>query len=166
MVNLLGGFTGWWKLMKSDFDLLNLFWSWKQYSKNIENIEKNQNFAGYRTGSAIPIILVFILHFFPRETNDKIFKKIQKSHNFGPFWAKSFPKFGQNWIFLEKRALSVFKYSNYLPPCKKLEKTNEPFLRKILNWQCDRQQWFCRTISRLGVQFGILWLKPILPKKW
>ena len=31
-------------------------------------------------------------------------------------------------------ALSVFKYSNYLPPCKKLEKVNESFLRKVLNY--------------------------------
>ena len=38
--------------------------------------------------------------------------------HFGPFLAK----FGQKGIFLEKRALSVLKYSNYLPSCKKSEK--------------------------------------------
>ena len=138
----MGSFSGWRKLMRSDFDLLSLFRSWKQYSKNIENIEKNQNSARYGIGSAIPItILIFILHFLPRETNDNIFKKIHKNHNLGRFWAL-FPKFRQKWIFLEKRALPVLRYSNYLPPCKKLEKSNEPFLRKVLNWQWDRQMWF------------------------
>ena len=33
---------------------------------------------------------------------------------FAQIWAK--------WIFLEKRALSVVKYSNYLPSCQKSEK--------------------------------------------
>ena len=53
--------------------------------------------------------------------------------HFGPF----FPEFWQKWIFLGKRVLSVFKYSNYLPSCKKSEKTIEPFLRKMPNWQTD-----------------------------
>ena len=56
------------------------------------------------------------LHFrlFSGKLNDKNFQKIQKTifwGHFGPF----LPKFGQKWIFLEKRALSVFKYSDYLP---------------------------------------------------
>ena len=38
--------------------------------------------------------------------------------HFGPFLVK----FGQKGIFLEKRALSLLKYSNYLPSCKKSEK--------------------------------------------
>ena len=37
-------------------------------------------------------------------------------------------------------ALSVFKYLNYLPLSQKAEKTNERFLRKILNCWTDRQQ--------------------------
>ena len=41
----------------------------------------------------------------------------------GPFWAL-FPKFGRKRISLEKRALSVFKYFNYLPSCKNSEKAN------------------------------------------
>ena len=47
----------------------------------------------------------------PRKTNDKIFKKIQKKYfgnNLGPF-AQIWPKL----IFVEKRVLLVFKYSNY-----------------------------------------------------
>ena len=50
--------------------------------------------------------------------------------NFSPF----LPKFWRKWIFLQKRALPVFKYSNYLSSCKKTEKTKDPFLRKIPNW--------------------------------
>ena len=50
-----------------------------------------------------------IFHFwsYPGKTKDKIFQKIQKNlfwDYFGPF----FSRFGQKWIFLEKRALSVF----------------------------------------------------------
>ena len=41
--------------------------------------------------------------------------------HFGPF----LPKFVQKSIFLKKRALSVIKYSNYLPTCQKSEKTND-----------------------------------------
>ena len=31
------------------------------------------------------------------------------------------------------------KHSNYLPLCKKSEKTNDPFLRKMPHWQIDKQ---------------------------
>ena len=55
------------------------------------------------------------------------------------FFTDLFPKIWAKWIFLEKRVLSVFKYSNYLLSCKKLEKTNSRFLRKILNRRTDRQ---------------------------
>ena len=48
-------------------------------------------------------------------------------------------RFGQKWIFAEKRALTLFKYSNYSPSCQKSEKTIESFVRKMLNWQMDRQ---------------------------
>ena len=44
------------------------------------------------------------------------------------YFGAIFPKFGKKRIFLEKRALSVFKYSNYLT-----EKTKEPFLGKMQN---------------------------------
>ena len=58
------------------------------------------------------------------------FKKSTKIFwgQFGPFLLK----FGQELIFVEKRALLVFKYSNYLPLCHESEKINEPFLRKLL----------------------------------
>ena len=41
-----------------------------------------------------------------------------------------FPNLDKNEFSLEKRTLSVFKYFNYLPSCKKSEKTNETFLKK------------------------------------
>ena len=61
---------------------------------------------------------------FHWKTNDEIFQT--RKPYFGPFS----PKFGQKCIFLEKKALSVFRYSNYLPSCQKSETTIEPFLRK------------------------------------
>ena len=59
--------------------------------------------------------------------------------------------------FAQKMALAVFKYSNYLPRCKKSVKTNNPFLIKMPNcwWtdkQTDREPWFYRTLHRTGVQ--------------
>ena len=63
---------------------------------------------------------------------------------FGPF----IPKFGQKWIFLETRALSVFQYSNYLPLCKKSEHTNDPFLRKMPNWQTDNGDFIGSLMGR------------------
>ena len=103
----------------------------------------------------------FHFRLFPRKTNDKIFLKIQKNlfwGHFGPF----LPKFGQKWIFLEKRALSVCRYSNYLSSCQKSYKTIEQFLRKTPNWPTDRQtqtdrqtdrqtakrRWFYKTLRR------------------
>ena len=80
----------------------------------------------------------FHFRLFPGETNDKLFQKIQKNlcwGYFGPF----LPKSGQKWIFLEKGLYQFYKYSNYLPSCKKSEKTNELFLRKMPNWQTDGQ---------------------------
>ena len=43
-------------------------------------------------------------------------------------------KFGQRRVFFEKKGLLVFKYSNYIPSCKKkTEKNNDRFLRKMPN---------------------------------
>ena len=81
----------------------------------------------------------FHFRLYTRKTNDKTFLKKSKKNlfwgHFGPF----LPKFGQKWIFLEKRALSVLRYSNYISLCQKLEKTIEEFLKKTPNWQTDRQ---------------------------
>ena len=103
----------------------------------------------------------FHFRLLPRKTNDKIFQKIQKTLFWGHEAILDF--FAQIWAkmnFPRKKALSVFKYSNYLPLCNKSEKTIMPFLRKMLNWwmdgkadgRTDRQPWFCRTLCRTGVQ--------------
>ena len=115
------------------FDWLTAFWSITKEPEFCQiwdlwwNISNNINF-----------------HFrlFPIKTNDKIFQKIQKTYFGAIFWL-FLPKFGLKWILTQiwakKRALPVFKYSNYLTSCQKLEKTNELFLRKMPNWRTDRQ---------------------------
>ena len=60
---------------------------------------------------------------FPKKSNVKVFQKMQKTLFWGHF-ALFLPKFGQKWIFLGKRALSVFKYSSWLQLCQVSEKTN------------------------------------------
>ena len=79
--------------------------------------------ARYGTGDEISItILIFILENFKQKS------MIQKN-----LFGALFHKFGQKEFYWKKRALSVFKYSNYLPSRKKTEKTNEPLLRKMPN---------------------------------
>ena len=60
----------------------------------------------------------FHYRLFPRKNNiTKFFKEIPKTL----FWAHFglfCPNWGQEWIFQEKRPLSVFQYSNYLPLCQ------------------------------------------------
>ena len=89
------------------------------------------------------------------KTYDKIFEKLQKNLLWGHF-GSFLPKFWEKWIFLEKWTVSDVKYSNYLPPCQKSEKTNNPFLRKMSNSRMDRQTdgqwWFYRTLRKMGVQ--------------
>ena len=84
-------------------------------------------------------------------------KKIKKTlfwGHFGPF----LQKFVQKKIFLKKRALSVFTYSNYLPLSQKNQKitlsqrrTDRRTGRQLGRWT-DRQQWFNGTLHRIGVQ--------------
>ena len=96
-------------------------------------------------------ILVFILDYFQEKLTIKVFKKSKKPYFGGHFVSQIWLKIN----FRGNRALSLFKYSNYLPWCQKSEKTNEPFLRKMLNWWMGtgRQQWFYRTLFRMGVQW-------------
>ena len=52
-------------------------------------------------------------------------EKLKKSYffcNFGP--ANEFSE--KNWFFF-----SIFRFENYLPSCKELQKTNERFMRKL-----------------------------------
>ena len=98
----------------------------------------------------------FHFRLFPGKLMTKFFQKSKKTLfwcHFGQF----LPKFREKWIFLEKRALTGFKYSNYLPRSKKSENYNNRFLIKMLNcwWtdkQTDREPWFCRTLHGTAVQ--------------
>ena len=83
-------------------------------------------------------ILVFIIDYFQEKLTSQKFSKSHKIHILGVFWAL-LPKLGQKWIFMEKRALSVFQYSNYLPLFPKSEKPNEPFVRKLLERHTKNQ---------------------------
>ena len=65
-----------------------------------------------------------------------------------PFWdqfGSFFTNYGKNEFSWKKNAPSVFIYSNYLPSCKKSEKNNELFLRKMPNRLTDR--WTDRPID-------------------
>ena len=136
------------------------FIGWQHLAPKLET----QSFARYGVGVEISIkILVFTLDYFQEKLMTRFFKKSKKLY-FGamwPFWACG--HFAQIWAkmnFPRKKSLSVFKYSNYLSSCQKSEKTNMPFLGKMLNWRMngqtdrrtERQLWFCRTLCRTGVQ--------------
>ena len=86
----------------------------------------------------------FHFRLYTRKTNDKTFLKKSKKNlfwgHFGPF----LPKFGQKWIFLLKRARSLFRYSYYLSSCQKSEKTIEQFLRETPD--CKRENISCYHI--------------------
>ena len=91
-------------------------------------------------------ILVFILDYFQENVKSKFLKKYYSGGILSPFCQN----LGKNEFFWKRGLWSVFKYSNYLPPCKKSGKTNDPFLRKMPNWptnrQTHRQRWFYRTL--------------------
>ena len=76
-------------------------------------------------------ILIIILDYFQEKLLTKCFKKKHThTHTKTCHFGFSLPKFGQKWIFLDKRAWSVFKYSNYLPLCKKIRKNQWPIPNK------------------------------------
>ena len=98
----------------------------QHFGKELES----QDFARYGTDYEISItMLVFILDYCEKKLIPKIFKKINKILFLWPFWAL----FSQTWKKKNFRGegLSVFKSSNYLQSCKKSEKTNNPYLRKL-----------------------------------
>ena len=86
-------------------------------------------------------ILVLILDFF-QEKLVRIFFKTSKKPYFGAILGPFLSNLGKNefsLIFFFSLSF-LFKYSNYIVSCKKLEETNEPFLRKTLNWLTDGQR--------------------------
>ena len=90
----------------------------------------------------IVIVETPICHYsFAGKTNHKIFQKNQTTLLWGHF-GSIFAQIWAKYIFLEEGAQSVFKYSNYLPLCKKSEETGNSFLRKnfeLTDGQTDRQ---------------------------
>ena len=70
-----------------------------------------------------------------------MFKKSKK-----PYFGAILPKFGQKWFFLEKKALSIFRSSNYLTLCYESEKNYQAISEKndkLMDGWTDRQtdQW-------------------------
>ena len=59
----------------------------------------------------------------------KFFEKSKKPY-VGAILGHFCPKLDKKEFSWKKKALLTFKYSNYLPSCKKSEKANDPFLRK------------------------------------
>ena len=107
---------------------------WQHFIPSLET----HNFSRFGISGKISITINFQFRLFPRKNNERTFQRIQKNifcSYFGPF----LPKFGEERIFLEKRALLVFKYFKYLPSSQRSEKTNQPFLIKMPNWWTDRE---------------------------
>ena len=77
------------------------FIGWQHFGPKIET----QSFARYGVGVEISTkVLAFTLDYFQEKLMTKFFKKSKKPY-FGeiwPFWP-FLPKFGQKWIFLQKR---------------------------------------------------------------
>ena len=110
-------------------------------------------------------IISFQFRLFPETTNDKIFQKIYKILLWG-YFGSFFPKFSQKLIFLEKRVLPVFKYSNYLLSCKKLEKKLMEKNARIFskNSTTKENMRICRLKNRLRNLCNKENLKPDLSK--
>ena len=89
------------------------------------------------------------------------FSKNTKNPILGSFWAL----FVHKWIFLEKRALPVFKYSNYLPLCQKSEKRTERQTDRQTD-NCDfigpsigrRTNYYWHSIIQLPILLNHYWL--------
>ena len=99
----------------------------------------------------------FYFRLYPRKTSNKTFQKIPQKLFRCQFWP-FLCKFGQKLIFVEERALPVFKYSNYLPSYQKSgKKMSQSWEKnvKLMDGQTDRQterqQWFYRTLHNIEV---------------
>ena len=73
------------------------------------------------------------MDYFQEKLTWQNFSKNPKSLILGQFGALSAQTLTKNEFSWKKRALSVFQYLNYLPLCQKSEKSNDPFLRKLLD---------------------------------
>ena len=97
----------------------------------------------------------FHVRSFSGETNDNIFWKIKKNPNLVQFWTL-FAQIRAKMNLYVKRVLPVFKYSNYLPFCKKIKKklTSHSWEKHQTDGQTDKQ-WFYRTLLNTVVQLYI-----------
>ena len=98
----------------------------------------------------------YLFHFrlFPRKLISNFFQKIQQK----PLWALFVQICATMNFFGKKKALSVFKYCNFLPSHHKSEnKTNEPFLRKTSSWRTDRQTLTERQRDRQTNKSNFIW---------
>ena len=83
-----------------------------------------------------PSFTSFLRYYILKMT--KFFKK-SKNNLFWGHFGSLLQILRQKWIFLEKRPLSLLRYSSYLSSYQKSEKTIDQFLRKTPYWRTDRQ---------------------------
>ena len=77
-----------------------------------------------------------MMKFFKKSKNLPKSKNPKSKGHFGPFC----PNLGKNdFPWKKKRAVSVFKYSNYLPLCKKLEHPIAEKSNELTDTQVCRQ---------------------------
>ena len=120
----------------------------------------------------------FIIHFFLETLHLwQNFSQNPKKTLFWDHFEPLLPKFGQKWIFLGKRALSVFKYPNYP---KNRKKRAIPYRKCWTDRWTDRQtdrQWWKNPLNDGGPKRPILhktdntvlynsWLKMSLNKNF
>ena len=129
-----------------------VIWASLVTPKKIESIWRNFwcLFASKKRTSFFPFslryckdianLLFWVL--FPGKLMTKLSKK-SKNPYFGVILGNFFPYLWKNKFSWKKRALTVLRYSNYLPWWEKSEKTGNPFLITEL--------WFHRTLHSSGV---------------
>ena len=135
-----------------DFDLYlhaknklhHLYLSWDIIFLNIPQFAHNSRNRFFQIRDRwwnINSNITFHFRLFPGKTSDKITQKIQQKTLFWGHLGSFLTKFGQKWFSLKKTALSVFKYSNYLPSSKKFRKKHWSIPEKngkLTNWWTDR----------------------------
>ena len=109
--------------------------------QHFDSFFENQNFAKYEIGIEISatILLAFILHYF----KEKLMKNLSKNKNKKYFGANLGP-FYWNLVkmnFHGKEGSANIKIFPLFTIMSKIRKTNELFLRKMLNWWMGRQMY-------------------------
>ena len=109
--------------------------------QHFDSYFENQNFAKYKIGVEISatILLAFILHYF-KEKLMKNFSKIKRKNILGPISAL-FTEIWSKMNFHGKEGSASIKIFPLFTIMSKIRKTNELFLRKMLNWWMGRQMY-------------------------